>query len=156
MRIEPNTKVLLDWYELSVAAHVGSLRAVSAVHKGMRRPDGTTSEWSEDVEGAAAEMVVAKALGIYWPAGVDTFHVPDLGRALGVRHTKRPDGRLIVRTRDTLLDETLVLVTGQRGKYVIRGGLHVSDVDDKFRRNPNGWGEAWFVPQEALEAVVTV
>lgn len=143
-------RVTLDWYELSVAAHVGQMRRVESMRRGCTRADGTTPEWNTDVEGAAAEMAVAKLLGRYWSGSVNAFHDPDVG-IIGVRHTTRPDGKLIVRDRDK--DDVLyVLVTGSNGSYTIHGGIMGADARalDEYRRNPNGWGDAWFVPQSEL------
>lgn len=147
--------VTLDWYELSVAAHVGQLRSVASIHKGCRRPDGTTTEWSEDIEGAAAEMAVSKALNTYWPCGVNTFHVPDLGDQIGVRHTTRRNGCLIVRHRDEDPTEILVLVVGQRGTYRLAGWMSVggAKAHDEWLKDPGGLGREWFVPQRALHPV---
>lgn len=145
--------VTLEWYELSEAAHVGALRHVESIRRGMTRPDGTTPRWDEDVEGAAAERVVAKTLGLYWSGSVNGLHSADVG-AIGVRHAVDRNRRLILRERDFARygDEAVfVFVTGQRGAYEVHGWISAGEARrEEWRDNPNGWGEAYFVPRQAL------
>jgi hypothetical protein len=145
--------VVLEWFELSEAAHVGALRHIETIRRGIVRADGTVPDWGEDVEGACAERAVAKWLGVYWSGSVNGFHEPDVGR-LGVRHAKVRSHCLIVRDRDLErygADARFVFVTGERGEYELRGWATLSTaMRPEWMRDPHGWGRAWFVPTHAL------
>lgn len=149
-RVGP-VKVSLEWFEFSVASHVGHLRQVESIRAG--GSGGHMMGNVDEAEAAAAEMAVAKALNRFWDGSVNNFDRPDLG-ALHIRHTKRHDGSLIVRKKDVEKygDEAVyVLVTGSRGEYVVQGTITAGEAQrEDFWRNPNGRGGAWFVPQSAL------
>lgn len=145
-------EVRLEWHEYSMAAHVGQMRTTESIRQGLKGSAQAHNSVNE-TEGAAAEMAVAKALGIYWDGSVNNFTEPDLP-GLHVRYTHRTDGRLIIRPHD--IDKfggeaTYVLVTGMRGLYVVRGAIRAVDAQrDEFWQAPGGRPGAWFVPQSSL------
>jgi hypothetical protein len=115
--------------------------------------DKGADKWQIDIEGAMAELAAAKALGMYWPATVDTFKGPDIGDDIQVRWTKYNDGRLLYRNADST-DEYYVLVTGCAPGYEVRGwilGAHARR--DEWADNPGGMGRAYFVPQSHLQPI---
>ncbi len=146
----------LTLYELTFAGHIAVARHAEAIRLKCKRLDGTTPTWDEEVEGCCAELAVAKALGVPWKADVNAFDTQDVA-GFGVRHTKRLDGRLIVRKRDFLRygdDGRFMLVTGERCHYRVPGWATIADVRDRGEwSNPNGWGGAYFTPQSALRPV---
>lgn len=105
--------------------------------------------WRTDVEGACAEVAVAKLLNKFWCGGVGTFKNPDVGN-YQVRWTHREDGCLIVRPTDAD-HEYFILVTGTIPNYKvigwIKGALAKKEI---WKRGPNGRPAAYFVPQSAL------
>lgn len=146
--------VFLNWFEFSVASHVGQLRQVESIRQGLK--NGGSFGGVDEAEAAAAEMAVAKATGQYWDGSVNNFDLPDIGE-YHVRHTKRNDGCLILRKRDITKfgeDAVYVLVTGSRGEYVVQGKITAREAQkEDFWRNPNGRGGAWFVPQTELTPI---
>lgn len=115
----------------------------------------TLDAWSEDVEGAAAERALAKYLGPYWSGSVNGLDLPDVG-PLGVRHATDSSRCLIVRDRDIEKHGAraiFVSVTGRRGHYEVQGWITAGECRDEWRRDPHGWGAAWFVPARELHPI---
>lgn len=116
-------------------------------------------KWDRDIEGAAAEMALAKALGRYYEPTNMTFKGHD-GCGVQVRSTRHPAGHLIIRDNDSP-DEDYFLVTGERGDYVVRGWIRGSEaMRSEYRRTPDSLSgiasrsdAAWFVPQSALKSL---
>jgi len=150
-------ELALSWAEYAMGAHVGYLRRVVSIAKGYRTLDAPTSKTDDDVEGAVAELVVAKALRTYWDGSVDAIHSPDVDGWIHVRHSLRADAHLIVKPRDLERGyggDAFVLVTGARGTYTIHGWILGHDAaKPEWTRNPNGYGASWFVPASALHPI---
>ena len=144
--------VRLTWREITMGAAVGVARRVRSLAQGLTDSYGYNGEddvWSREVNGALAEMAVAKHLGLYWDGSVDTFKRPDVG-TLQVRHTVRLDGCLILRPHDPG-DGIYVLVTGQAPMFTIVGCLRGEDGRrDEWVRDPGSVRPAHFVPQSEL------
>jgi hypothetical protein len=148
-------EVELEWHEYAMAAEIGKLRRLTAVRRSSENSHGATNlSWTEDIEGAAAELVVAKCLGIYWNGGIDTFKKPDLGKDIQVRWTPLHSNSLIVREADP--DSNIyILVTGTTPKFVVRGYLYGSEAKNKaWERSPNGRAPAYFVPANHLRPIL--
>ena len=104
-----------------------------------------------DLEGALAEMAVAKAMNRYWDASVNTYKAPDVGKDQ-VRHTHKPDGKLIIRPGDKD-HEVFWLVVGISPEFTVCGWMTARDAKvDKYAFNENYGGAppCWMVPQEDL------
>ena len=108
--------------------------------------------WASDIEAAGAELAFSKFIGKEWVGDVNTFHAPDVDGGWQVRYTDRENGCLIIRPIDSpKYDQNFVLLTGLMPNYNIIGYMKGSDaVKEKYSRNPNGAGQAWFVPQKDL------
>lgn len=148
--------VTLSLPELSIAAIIGVRRRLRALarqraHKyGMPKWD----PWATDIEGAAAEMAVAKAMGWYWSDSDAPDYHGDV-RDVGVRWTPYESGALIVHPGDPD-GMTFVLVVGRAPTYRIAGCLEGFEAKD-----PKWWREdtgrpAFFVPQQHLRDVIDV
>lgn len=145
-----SVNVTLTQYEIYIASFVGSARRVASLKRGeTNKVQNKDFGWHTDIEGAAAEMALAKALNIFWGGSVNTFKLPDVG-GLQVRHTQHENGCLIVRKGDDL-DAVFVLVTGSHPHYKISGWTFGRDaMKDCYVRDPNSNYPAWFVPQSDL------
>jgi len=148
--------VELTNYELFLAANVGIRRFIKSKSWDKTHQHQKNFSWNDDIEAAAAEMAVAKLLNVYWDGSVNTFKIPDVGGIFQVRHTMQHNGCLIFRSVDSPL-ERYVFVRGAvayhspAGSYDVVGWIDGEEAkQDKFLRNPNGTGQAWFVPGEAL------
>jgi len=152
--METMIEVTLDWHEYAMAAEIGSLRRRTALQRGSQNSHGALDlSWTEDIEGAGAELCVAKALGIYWNGGIDTFKSSDLGVNIQVRWTPSHSNNLIVRDADSD-DDYYVLVTGTLPTMRIHGyakGDYAKN--DYWKRAPNGRPPAYFVTKDYLRPV---
>lgn len=146
------TTVTLDWHEYAMGAEIGKLRQLASIRRGSQHKYGMTADgWTEHIEGACAELAVAKALGIYWDGSVDTFKGrPDLPGAVEVRRRSRDDWDLIVRPDDPD-DAWFVLVVGSCPVYRIVGMMLGRQAkQDCWRQEYGGRPAAFFVPQADL------
>jgi hypothetical protein len=147
------TLVTLTPDELYLAGVIGVRRRVVSIGNGAadrNHYDPAHAEWATDIEGAAAELAVAKVLDRYH-AGLNYRAPTDVGGRLHVRHTVRDDGCLIVRDRDPDFDP-FVLVVGFAPRYRIAGWLYGREAKrDEWRSVPTGGPAAYFVPQQALQ-----
>lgn len=148
--------VELTDYERSLARHVGKARHRASRSRrdrdahGLKADDAASLELN--IEGAAGELAVAKALNRYWHGSVDTFkEVPDVGVNIEVRTSADPRASLIVREDDPD-SRSYILVTGTsltgfklHGWIRGREAKHPAWLKDPGSREP-----AYFVPQREL------
>ena len=133
-----------------MAVYVGVNRRQAAMYASSPEPHGTPpSVWDADVEGAAAELAVAKALNRYW-CGLDGSDrlVGDVD-GCQVRHSRRPNASLILHSRD-LDDQRFILVVGSMPVLTVKGWLWGGEgkVDRFWRRDVPR--PAYFVPAGEL------
>ena len=144
----PGIEVNLSVEAMVQALMVGGRRTIAAARRALRSPSQARRTWDIDIEGAMAEMAVAKATGMYFEPELDKFGDADVGQ-LHVRHTVLPDGCLIIRPEDP--EGRYCLVVGQLGRYRIVGCIDSRDArQDIWVRAPQGRPAAWFIPQSAL------
>lgn len=145
------TVVVLTWLEQLQAVEVGGIRKITALRDGRHvRRGQEPNNWTDEIEGAAAELAVAKTTGRYWHAlGKGHTDPADVGR-LEVRSTGHAHGCLILHPDDP--DEArFVLVTGRIPEFTIRGTIVARDGKiDRYWRTDLRY-PAYFVPQAALE-----
>jgi hypothetical protein len=137
--------IKLTPYELMQAGQVGLMRRVSSIKEGYdKNKHATISDWATDIDGAAAEMAVAKHLGIYWSGHVRSFKAADTG-PFQVRSTSHRNGCLILRRNDSP-NESYALVVSSPPIYSIVGLMLASDgMVNRYWRN-----DAWWIPQSDL------
>jgi len=86
-----------------------------------------------DVEGAAAEMAVAKYFGVYWYPSVNSGKAADV-KNFQVRSTNHKNGKLIVRENDEK-NEQYILVTCNVQKFNIIGWIWLNDAkQDRYTK----------------------
>ena len=151
-------EVTLTPYEYAMASEVGRMRMLSAIRRGSAHKYGMTAQgWTEHIEGAAAELAVAKHLGMYWGGSVDTFkNEADLGESIEVRWRSKREWDLIVRPDDH--DESLfVLVVGSCPVYTVVGAILGSEAKQEvWMQRHGGRPAAFFVPQKELSSLDAV
>lgn len=142
-------EVTLTWAELQQAALVGCQRYIRALWRERNEIYGTPPDpWGVHITGAAAEMAVAKALGVFWPYATD----PDWGGDVGtyhVRSTNRDDGCLILHDRDPD-DGVFVLAIGTPRTYRLAGWLTARDGKTAAYWRSNVREPCFMVPQHDL------
>lgn len=150
-------EIRLDGKELLMAANVGLARNHSSIVNNRKPSHGWKGPaWNIHIEGACAEMAVAKVMRCYWNGSIDTFKQQDLlykDRPIQVRSSTNPDSALIVRD-DDYSAHCYILVTGEAPAFIIRGFILGDDAkQDKFRKSPLGRPPAYFVPQDQLRDI---
>jgi hypothetical protein len=147
--------IKLDFYEIYMAATVGVARRLASLKRGQtNKVQNIDFGWHSDIEGACAEIAVAKYLNVFWGGSINTFKMPDVGK-LQVRHTQHKNGCLIIRNNDSRHD-FYILVTGTHPIYTLQGYILGGDgMKIEYLKNPNNTTkqEAFFIPQEALNSV---
>jgi len=130
--------IRLEPAELAFAGMIGVARRVSALNKGRPSPYNFEGDaWSADVDGAAAEMAVAKHLDRYWQP-LTNGSLRDLRgdvSALQVRSTPREDGCLILHETDP--DVAFFLVVTNPPLYTIVGWLYASEGQNQLHWREN-------------------
>lgn len=149
---ETAVEVTLTWFEMFQAATVGAMRQIEALKRNRTDRHGYKGDgWSIHINGAAAELAVAKASGRFWHA---LHHAPaelpgDVGR-LQVRWRSKPLWDLIVHDDDPD-DAYFVLVVGDVPKLSIVGFIRGAEAKQKsYYQDPAGGRPAYFVPQAEL------
>ncbi len=154
-------EVVLDWPELTHGATIGIMRQISAIAHRRREVRGVRSgrewQWDAHIEGACAELAVARHLGLYWHALVRSVDpaapCPDVGSNIQVkRRPADPSGRKIdLRLNDADLDECpYVLVVGNAPRYQIRGWILGRNGKRKEWSDPGDGRPCYFVPCDQL------
>jgi hypothetical protein len=149
--------VRLTWDEVEQAALLGVRRYTRSRRAARADAHGLATSlidvWATDIEGAAAEMAVAKATNRFWCGSLETFDGDDVKGGIQVRYAKGADAHLIVRPTDAN-DHRFVLVTGAVPTFVVRGWVFGYEAkEEEWRRAPNGRPPCFMVPQTALHAV---
>jgi hypothetical protein len=143
------------WY----AGQIGLARGLASMSRGLQMAagDAGTNRWSQDVEGAAGEMAVCKAFGIYFAGTVNTFHeVSDVAN-IEVRTRLKPEYELLVRPRDRDEDIFLLVTRDAPFVYVLRGWILGRDAKrPEWLQTHGGMARAYFVPTRALHDVDTL
>ena len=85
--------ITLAWYELEMGGIIGLQRQIESFRKNLTPKLGYWS-WHSHIEGALAELAVAKALNTYWSGSVNTFGAADIGADIQVRLRNRKRVRL--------------------------------------------------------------
>ena len=141
--------------ELHQAALVGSTRQFEASLRNRVNAHGMSDNpWqglANHICGACGEIAVAKLLGVYWGAEVNSFKGPDLnGSSIQVRTRREHHRELIVRTGDNDTDR-FYLVTGLAPSLCVRGWILGRNAKrpEWFRGHGNR-EPAYFVPQSEL------
>jgi hypothetical protein len=140
--------VTLSPREIILAAMIGGLMQARALARGWK-DRVYESDWNVHIEAIAAEIAVAKALGIRYRPNLNGFKAPDVGD-LHVRWTTRSNGPLIIRPGDP--DGIYVLVTGQCPTFTVMGWIHSYDAKQPCYWRVLRYNKAWFIPQRRLTA----
>lgn len=151
--------VMISMQEMIYGTTIGAMRQYVSAKDGRKPAHGfdktDQSPLGVHVDGAVAELAVAKVLGKYYDGTLNTFKKADIGTKVQVRHTVKHNYKLIIRPNDDP-DHVFILVTGEAPELCVRGWSYGRDVmKDEYKQDPNNRNSpAWFVPQNALRKVV--
>lgn len=112
------------------------------------------SSWTTDVDGAIAELVVARHFGTYWSAGGPG--APDIlvnQQRIEVRSTEHVEGHLIIQADNDPEAIYVLVVPLPEFVYSIRGAIRGRKgmIDTFLRAGSANGKDAWWVPQSALK-----
>jgi hypothetical protein len=149
--------VTLTPHEMALAAQAGARREIQAAMRARKEAHGhdAARPWIDHIEGACAELAVAKVSDHYWRPVVDEpLHTlqQDVGQSgrVQVRSTPRANGALILHLNDDP-EARFLLVVGARGTYQIVGWIRGADgMANTFWRDPGTGRPAFFIPQPVL------
>lgn len=143
--------VQLTAEELVLGSMSGIMRHVRSLKEGRTGVNQQPAHlaWQVKIEGALAELAVAKALGGYW-SGASSRGASDSGE-LEVRMTRYPHGCLFLHRHDKA-DVRYILAVGLNGTYKVAGWLwgHEGQQEKYWRRVSEERQPAFFVPQSDL------
>ncbi len=144
--------IILEEHELFMGALMGLDREMRALKRGARDRYAAKSPWEDHIEGALAELALARYLGVYWNGGA--VGDSDVAGGYEVRRTPHENGHLTI-FQSNPNDAPYVLVTGRAGRYTLQGWIMGSE-----GKRPNylqtGYGQVTFsqptywIPQSAL------
>lgn len=148
--------VTLTWPEVTLGAHVGCMRNIMAQREA-RIPganQGLEDTWTGNIDGAIAELAVAKYLGRFWSGHVGEYDQPDVGPYQVRCNGSRKHDDMILRPRDfeKHWDDVFISVLSFLPKYHILGWKLCSDCkrEEWYREGTPGRPKAYFVPRTAL------
>lgn len=139
-------EIRLTLEELLMAAQAGVIRRISSIKEGYNKnKHAEKSDWSTDIDGAAAEMAFSKFWGIYWNGSNRSFKSPDVGN-WRIRSTTHRGGCLIIRPNDEDINRKYVMIITDAPMFYIVGHMTPAQArQDKYWR-----GDSWWVPQKDL------
>jgi len=138
--------------QVFLAAAVGVKRQYYAMERNLRDKKSVNARegWTLHIEGAAGELAACLAMGIEWPATVNAGKAPDAWEHLEIRRRIEQWYDLAIRDGDRP-ERLYVLVAGQIPLFRVVGWIKGRNgMIPQYRKDPNGRGEAWFVPQADL------
>lgn len=148
--------VFLTPMELQVAEMVGRQRQRDSTDRGAYNNLAIKQDGGLEAHilGARGEMAAAKGLGIYWAAGVNTFHEADLGMDIQVRTNKIPGDDLWLREGDNPEHFYILVQADASPRFVVVGWLLGAEGMVSTYLGPSkdhqGHGKTWAVPQSDL------
>ena len=137
--------------EVYQAATVGIMRQICALRDqrpGAHGIPANAKVWQYNVEGCCGELVVAKALGLYWSGALGNLRVADVGK-YQVRTRSKAWYDLTLYPKDD--DHAIfILVLGRAPIYEIAGWiLGANGKRPEYWKSPNG-RPGFFVPRGVL------
>lgn len=147
--------ITLSEWEAKIGAAIGTEREIQyRFYCDWDHADGRRADvgWQTQVEGACGEVAAAKALGLYWPATVNTFKDEYDLADFEVRTRSKHHYGLLVRDNDPD-DRRFILVTGECPYYKVWGWATAAEVRRHGTRlNPGNDGRPpfWVLDDKTL------
>ena len=147
--------VKLSLVEFNVAVQSATARTLVSTIQNLNHASTYKRTWltrlQEEVIGCLVELAMGKLLGLYLIPEIGTYHhKPDCLHDIELRGTAYQDGKLIVRDNDAS-DRRYVLATVTGELVHFCGWCYGYEAKQaKYLDNPNGYRDAWMVPQDDL------
>jgi hypothetical protein len=157
---EPPIRITLTWPEIELGAKVGTMRLVhrrkTAMGNASRRPEHNA--WTGEIEGAQAELAVAKHLGVFWSGTVGEPGAPSDVSCYQVRcNSSRKYEDTVLRPTDKP-NRVYISVLSYMPHFGIIGWLWGADGMCAEYEHPGEEGRppCWFVPRDKLQPFSTL
>jgi hypothetical protein len=152
-----SVKIELTLDEVYYGANVGVMRSMDSIRGGFNKPSFYKArDWNIDIDGALAEMAVAKMLNEYWGGHIKSFKNADVSDQFQIRSTNYKNGKLVFREADKE-DYIYILVITDCPFYTVVGGISgkravTFPIQPADHRGP----EARWIPQSDLTPIETI
>lgn len=157
--VEP-IRITLSWGEIALGAAVGTMRLVyrrkNAMENGSARPDWNV--WTGEIEGAQAELAVAKHLGLFWSGTVGERAAPDDVGSYQVRcNSSREYDDTLLRKTDKP-NRAYISVLSFMPEFHIIGWVWGEDGfrDGRLFEGDKKRPPCWFVPRTKIQPFSTL
>jgi len=147
--------VELDRLTFSYAAYIGVGRHIRALMKDRTQTNDKKrgpEDWGNDIEAACAECAYALWANMFWMGGGNRLDHYDVGH-VSIKHTVRPNGRLLIAPEDAkkFTEETpVVLVVGTAPVMDLVGWLPMGAITTDRNWNLDMPRPCWAVTQGDL------
>jgi hypothetical protein len=152
-----NGVVCLTWPELLLGCYVGVMRRVNALRRARQEPYGERPQasWNDDINGALAELAVAKHFNVFWSGTVGRVDLPDVG-PLQVRSKNQADHRLVILKTDAD-DKLFISVFVATPECRLCGWFRAGDAKQAEWLLPDPpKPDRYFVPNSELHSIDTL
>ena len=150
------SEIILNLREINSGVQVGGLRQIEAILQGKEDSHGFVGDgWGTHIEGACAEIAVAKCLNLYWEPRVNTYKFKaDIGENIEVRRRSLHDYDALIRSSDQD-NHFFIHVTGKIPKFLVHGWILAADAKkhNEWIKNHGNRPSAWFVPPSYLKSL---
>lgn len=137
--------------ELALGAMSAVMRHIRALKEGRTGVNQQPAhlQWQVKIEGALAELAVAKARGLYWSGA--SYRGASDAVGIEVRMTRYDNGCLFLHEHDAA-DAKYILAVGLNGVYRVPGWIWGRDgkQEQYWRKVSEERDPAFFVPQTSL------
>jgi hypothetical protein len=154
-------KVRLNKSEFFIAVQHGVMRQMQNLKNKLKDAYGAEmmDGWGVHIEGACAETVLAKTMGVFYNGNMGDLDATDVNlenSKIECRSTSHLTGRLILHEEDSD-DAFFFLLVGKAPEFEIKGWIKGVDGKKKaYWSDPTKKGRhAFFVPQSALNRFVS-
>lgn len=151
------TTLTLEEYERAVAVGLKRQSEAKRLKCGDRIPELIEEAEAAHITGALGESACAKILGLPWDGLVNTFkRKGDIGIGREVRTRTEEWHDLFVRDDDGDEDTFFLMYADKADKhrYGLAGWMLGKEAkQSKWRKNPGGYGAAFFVPKEYMHDI---
>lgn len=145
-----NLKTTLTPAEMMYAGQIAMRRNITARRSGFRTFNGLG--WDTHIEGALAEVAVAKMLNLWLDPGLDKFGAADVGE-WHVRSSRHAKAHLRVEQYET--EGKYLLVRGEFDQWTIAGWMDAAEARQTqyLKQMRPDRDPAYWVPAEHLHAL---
>ena len=147
--------IRLTYGQMTMAAHIGVAKNASNILKNVEPKYGASKDedtWEKNINGACAEVAVARYTNLFWCGTLNEFGAPDVGGLIDVRAITNARHKLILHDSDGD-DVPFVSVLCKPPVFTLRGWIFAKEgkIREKYWRDDDGVDSpAYFVSSDIL------